>query len=57
MKAVTGFDPEKKDFNICLDQETLNSAEYPVNVPINFIFYATWTRSGTTESSKMGIVY
>ncbi len=56
-KAVTGFDPVKKDFNVCFNQETLNSADYPVNVPINFIFYTTWTKSGTSESSNMQIVY
>jgi len=56
-KAVTGFDPVKKDFNVCLNQETLNSAEYPVNVPINFIFSTNWTKSGTSENSNMQIVY
>ena len=37
-RAVTGFDPAKKDFNVCINQETLNSADFPVNIPINFIF-------------------
>lgn len=44
----------KKIFNVCFEQETLNSADFPTNIPINFMLYVSWKGS---EEANMGLVY
>lgn len=44
----------KKLFNVCWNQETLNSADFPANTPINFLIYVSW--KGAAEAT-MAITY
>jgi hypothetical protein len=54
--AVTGFDHNKKVFDVCFDQSTVNSA-FPANIPINFMFDVTWQKPGSLTKATMGLVY
>lgn len=55
--AVKGFEPNKKKFTVCFNQETMNSPDFPTDVPINMIFTVSWTKARSNKVASMDIVY
>jgi hypothetical protein len=57
LKAVTGFDILKSRYYVCFKQEVVNSSDFPVNQPINFIFFVNSAKPSSPLTSSMSVVY